>query len=77
LEHRYARNTTAVSIWTMEPAFGGRSCFTSTAQMTLPGALGVLLGPVLWRMFKQINVAPFIQAAQAHHPAGTAQEAVS
>ena len=77
LERRYASNATAVSIWTVEPAFGGRSYFTISARMTLPRPLGMRLYPVLWRMFNRINFARFIQAAQARHPASAAQEPVS
>jgi hypothetical protein len=73
LERRNASNTTAVSIWTVEPAFGGRSYFTITALMTVPGPLGLLLRPVLWRMFNRINFALFIHAAQARSGAGVAE----
>ena len=77
LERRYASNATAMSTWMVEPAFGGRSYFTITARMMVPGPLGLLLCPLLWRMFNRINFAPFIHAAQARTGTGAAHRPVS
>jgi hypothetical protein len=63
-ERRYTNNPTACSTWTVEPAFGGRCYFTVMAQLTMPGPLGLLLRPVLWRLFNVLNFAPFIAAAE-------------
>src|SRR5215469_12014288 len=62
---RYAGNDTATSTWTVEPAFGGQSYFTITAEMTVPFVKGVFLRPILKRMFYHLNFQPFIRAAQA------------
>jgi len=66
---RYADNDTAISTWTVEPAFGGQAYFTITAEMTVPFLKGVLLHPILKRMFYHLNFPTFIRAAQAlgHH----------
>jgi hypothetical protein len=76
-ERRYASNPAALSTWRVEPAFGGRSYFTITAALTAPGPLGVLLRPVLWRMFHQLNFAPFVHAAQGWTSAGATKGLVS
>lgn len=61
---RYAGRDTAISTWTVEPAFGGQAYFTITAEMTVPFVPGIFLYPVLKRMFYRLNFPPFIQAAQ-------------
>ena len=61
---RYASNGTAISTWTVEPAFGGQAYFTITAEITLPLMQGILLYPILRRMFYPLNFPPFIRAAQ-------------
>jgi ribosome-associated toxin RatA of RatAB toxin-antitoxin module len=76
-ERRYASHPTARSTWTVEPAFGGRCYFTIAAELAAPGPLGVLLRPVLWRMFHRLNFAPFIQAARARTAAGAAHRPAS
>ena len=66
---RYADNDTAISTWTVEPAFGGQAYFTITAEMTVPFVKGIFLRSLLKRMFYRLNFPPFIRAAQAlgHH----------
>ena len=61
---RYAGHETAISTWTVEPAFGGQAYFTITAEMTVPFVQGILLYPILKRMFYPLNFPPFIRAAQ-------------
>jgi hypothetical protein len=61
---RYADNDTAISTWTVEPAFGGQAYFTITAEMTVPFLKGILLYPILRRMFYPLNFPTFIRAAQ-------------
>jgi hypothetical protein len=61
----YADNDTAVSTWTVEPAFGGQAYFTIMAEMTVPFVKGVFLRPLLKRMFYRLNFPPFIRTAQA------------
>jgi Polyketide cyclase / dehydrase and lipid transport len=77
LERRYESNSTAASTWTVEPAHGGRSYFTITACVTVPTVVGLALRPLLWRMFNQINFAPFIAAAEARDRGVAAQGAIS
>jgi hypothetical protein len=77
LERRYASNAAAVSARTVEPAFGGRSYFTTAVQVMLPGAPGTLLRPVLWVMFNQLNFAPFLHAARAWSSSSNARGPVS
>ncbi len=59
---RYANNPTAKSLWTVEPAFNGQSYFTISAEMTLPFFQGIVMRPLLKRMFYKINFPPFIHA---------------
>jgi ribosome-associated toxin RatA of RatAB toxin-antitoxin module len=61
---RYAGHETAISTWTVESAFGEQAYFTITAERTLPFVQGVLLYPILKRMFYHLNFSPFIRAAQ-------------
>jgi hypothetical protein len=61
---RYTGHETAISTWTVEPAFGGQAYFTITAERTLPFVQGILLYPMLKRMFYHLNFPPFIRAAQ-------------
>lgn len=61
---RYAGHKTAISTWTVEPAFRGQAYFTITAEMTVPFVQGILLYPILKRMFYPLNFPPFIRAAQ-------------
>ncbi len=61
---RYADNDTAISTWTVEPAFGGQAYFTITAEMTLPFLQGIILRPLLKGMFYRLNFPPFIRAAE-------------
>jgi len=58
----YANNPTAKSLWTVEPAFNGQSYFTISAEMTLPFFQGIVMRPLLKRMFYKINFPPFIHA---------------
>jgi hypothetical protein len=60
---RYTGQDTASSIWTVEPAFGGRCYFTIVAEMRVPFIPGVFLRPILRRMFYPLNFPPFIHAA--------------
>ena len=69
---RYAGNETAVSVWTVEPAFGGRAYFTISAEMSVPFLPGIVLWPVLRRMFRRLNFPPFISAAESADAAGHA-----
>src|SRR6266700_2043041 len=59
---RYANNPTAKSLWTVDPAFNGQSYFTISAEMTLPFFQGIVMRPLLKRMFYKINFPPFIHA---------------
>jgi ribosome-associated toxin RatA of RatAB toxin-antitoxin module len=61
---RYANKNTAISTWTVEPAFGGQAYFTITAEMTVPFVQGVFQRPILKHMFYHLNFPPFIRAAQ-------------
>jgi hypothetical protein len=60
---RYVGQDSARSVWTVEPAFGGRCYFTIMAEMRVRFFPGVLLRPVLRRMFYPLNFPPFIRAA--------------
>ena len=64
LVRRYEGNDTAISTWTVEPAFGGQAYFTISAEMTVPFVQGFFLYPILKRMFYHLNFPPFIRAAQ-------------
>src|SRR5215469_12923176 len=61
---RYVGKDSAISTWTVEPAFGGQAYFTITAEMTVPFVQGVFFRPILKRMFYHLNFPPFIRAAQ-------------
>ena len=60
---RYVGEDSSSSVWTVEPAFGGRCYFTIVAEMRVPFFPGIFLWPILKRMFYPLNFPPFIRAA--------------
>lgn len=54
----------ARSVWTVEPANGGRAYFTIVADADFPPAISWLLRPLLARMFYRLNFPTFIRAAE-------------
>jgi hypothetical protein len=61
---RYVGEDSSSSVWTVEPAFGGRCYFTIVADMRVPFFPGIFLWPILKRMFYPLNFPPFIRAAR-------------
>jgi hypothetical protein len=53
------------SVWTVEPAAGGRAYFTIVADADLPPLIGWVVRPLLARMFYRLNFPTFIRAAEA------------
>jgi hypothetical protein len=77
LERRYANNSGMLSVWTVEPANGGRAYFTIVADAELPPAIGWLMRPVLARMFYRLNFPTFIRAVEHEELTGFAGQSVT
>jgi|SRR5215472_18351508 len=76
-ERDYPSNRGMHSVWTVEPAAGGRAYFTIVADADLPPVVGWLMRPLLARMFFNLNFPTFIRAAEAQEPQRTPDHPVS
>jgi len=65
LERRYANDKGMRSVWTVEPATGGRAYLTIVADADLSPVIGWLMRPFLARMFYRLNFPTFIRTAEA------------
>jgi len=54
----------AKSLWTVEPAWNGCAYFTILSEAKLPFFPGIVMRPLLMRMFYGINFPPVIRAAE-------------
>jgi ribosome-associated toxin RatA of RatAB toxin-antitoxin module len=64
IERSYGSDTDARSTWTVRPIDETHSTFGIDASMTLPFAKGVIMKPLLRRLFYGINFHPFIAEAE-------------
>jgi ribosome-associated toxin RatA of RatAB toxin-antitoxin module len=77
LERHYAKSNGMRSVWTVEPANGGRAYFTIVADAELPPVIGWLMRPVLARIFYRLNFPTFIRAAEREEQTGFARQPVT
>ena len=64
IKRTYGPTSNAQSTWTIHRVDAGHSTLTSDASTTMPLLPGLLLKPLLRRLFYGINFSPFIQEAQ-------------
>ncbi|HEY6793349.1 MAG TPA: SRPBCC family protein [Kineosporiaceae bacterium] len=74
VERTYEGMPGARSIWTVHPLDGGRCLLTIDAAMPLGPIRGLIMKPLLRRIFYRLNFTPFIREAErraaASAPAG-------
>jgi ribosome-associated toxin RatA of RatAB toxin-antitoxin module len=64
IERTYGPESTGRSTWTIHPIDPTRSTLMIDASMTLPLLKGLVMKPILRRLFYGINFTPFIQEAE-------------
>jgi ribosome-associated toxin RatA of RatAB toxin-antitoxin module len=64
VERTYADLPTARSTWTIHPIDHNRCTLTIDAVQTLPWPVGMVMKPLLRRLFYRINFTPFIAEAE-------------
>jgi len=64
VERRYAGNESAVSTWTIEPIDDSHCKLTIDAQQSMGRVRGMVMKPLLRRIFYKLNFAPFIGEAE-------------
>jgi ribosome-associated toxin RatA of RatAB toxin-antitoxin module len=64
VERTYAGNATARSTWTIRPVGHDRCTLTIDAAQDLPWPVGLVMKPLLRRLFYGINFTPFIAEAE-------------
>jgi ribosome-associated toxin RatA of RatAB toxin-antitoxin module len=64
IKRTYGPTSKAQSTWTVHRVDAGHSTLTIDASTTMPLLPGLLLKPLLRRLFYGINFSPFIQEAQ-------------
>jgi len=64
IKRTYGPASTAQSTWTIHRVDTGHSTLTIDASTTMPLLPGLVLKPLLRRLFYGINFSPFIQEAQ-------------
>lgn len=64
IKRTYGPESAGLSTWTIRPVDAGRSTLTIEARMTMPGWKGVVMRPILRRLFFGINFTPFIREAE-------------
>ena len=64
VERTYENLPSAVSTWTIRPVDGGACTLTITASQDLPWPVGLVMKPLLRRIFYGINFTPFIREAE-------------
>jgi ribosome-associated toxin RatA of RatAB toxin-antitoxin module len=64
VERTYEGSPSARSTWTIHPVDGRNSSLTIDAAQDLPWPVGVVMKPLLRRIFYRINFTPFIQEAE-------------
>jgi ribosome-associated toxin RatA of RatAB toxin-antitoxin module len=77
LTRRYATDKRMQSVWTVEPANGGRAYFTIVADAELPPVIGWFMRPLLARMFYHLNFPTFIRAAEGERETGIIDQPVT
>ena len=64
IKRTYGPKSADQSTWTIHPVDAGRSTLTIDASTTMPLVPGLVMKPLLRRLFYGINFSPFIQEAQ-------------
>jgi len=64
VERTYEGNPSARSTWTIHPVDAGHSTLTIDASQSLGPVRGLLMKPLLKRIFYRINFTPFIEEAE-------------
>jgi ribosome-associated toxin RatA of RatAB toxin-antitoxin module len=64
IKRTYGPESAAQSTWTIHPVDAGHSTLTIDASTTMPLVPGLVMKPLLRRLFYGINFSPFIQEAQ-------------
>jgi ribosome-associated toxin RatA of RatAB toxin-antitoxin module len=64
IKRTYGPRSAAQSTWTIHPVDTGHSILTIDASATMPLVPGLVMKPLLRRLFYGINFSPFIQEAQ-------------
>jgi ribosome-associated toxin RatA of RatAB toxin-antitoxin module len=64
IERTYGPESTATSTWTIHPIDPSHSTLTIDASMTMPLLPGLVMKPLLRRLFYGINFTPFIHEAE-------------
>ena len=64
IERAYEGNDTARSTWTIHPLDDGRCTLTIDAAQSMGPIRGLVMRPLLKRMFYGINFTPFIREAE-------------
>jgi ribosome-associated toxin RatA of RatAB toxin-antitoxin module len=64
IKRTYGPESAAQSTWTIHPVDAGHSTLTIDASTTMPLLPGLVMKPLLRRLFYGINFSPFIQEAQ-------------
>jgi ribosome-associated toxin RatA of RatAB toxin-antitoxin module len=64
IKRTYGPKSTAQSTWTNHPVDTGHSTLTIDASTSMPRLPGLVMKPLLRRLFYGINFTPFIQGAQ-------------
>jgi ribosome-associated toxin RatA of RatAB toxin-antitoxin module len=64
VERKYGDTESAVSTWTIEPIDESHSKLTIDAEQSMGRVRGVLMKPMLRRIFYKLNFAPFIGEAE-------------
>jgi ribosome-associated toxin RatA of RatAB toxin-antitoxin module len=64
VERTYEGNESAVSTWTIEPLDETHSRLTIDAEQSMGTVRGLLMKPLLRRIFYKLNFAPFIGEAE-------------
>jgi ribosome-associated toxin RatA of RatAB toxin-antitoxin module len=64
IERTYEGNETARSTWTIHPVDGRRCRLTIDAEQSMGWLRGVVMKPLLRRIFYKLNFAPFVHEAE-------------
>lgn len=70
IKRTYGSRSTGRSIWTIHGVDAGRSALTIEATTTMPAWKGVVMRPILKRVFFRINFTPFLREAERRAQAG-------
>jgi len=64
VERTYAGNPSAHSTWTIHPVDAGHCTLTIDAVQDMNALSGVVMKPLLRRLFYRLNFTPFVQEAE-------------